>query len=197
MILPVVVAMVALSVPVGGGDLRRLGRLPIRGSGWVAAALLVQLVITLTETAPAVGAALHLASYGLAALFVVVNRRIPGVLLTASGGALNLAAIAANGGVMPATPGALLAAGRDDLAGHFVNSGAVEGARLWWLGDVFAIPAQFPLANVFSVGDVVLVVGIAVLLHRACRPPGPHEPAWAATAQPDPAERSPWPSDQS
>jgi hypothetical protein len=35
----------------------------------------------------------------------------------------------------------------------------VEGARLWFLGDVFAIPASWPLANVFSVGDLLIAIG--------------------------------------
>jgi hypothetical protein len=61
----------------------------------------------------------------------------------------------------------------------FNNSGVVAHARLSYLGDVFAMPRGWPLANVFSVGDILLVVGTAVLLHRgsrvrevaACEPP--------------------------
>ena len=54
--------------------------------------------------------------------------------------------------------------------GQFENSAISSGSRLWFLGDVFAVPHGWPFANVFSVGDVVIVVGLLVLVHRACRP---------------------------
>jgi hypothetical protein len=37
------------------------------------------------------------------------------------------------------------------------------------LTDVFAIPAGVPLANVFSIGDVLIGVGIAVVIAAAMR----------------------------
>ena len=52
---------------------------------------------------------------------------------------------------------------------QFENSNVVHGARLQWLGDVFAIPKGWPLANVFSVGDVVVVVAITYFAHAWCR----------------------------
>lgn len=168
MIIPVGVLLLFLTVPLSGGRIGRLGALPLRWSSAVAIALAIQIVVTVGTVTPGIGAGLHLVSYAFAAAFVVANRRIPGMLLTASGGSMNLAAIAANGGVMPASPRAMEIAGISATGEHFVNSGAVEGARLAWLGDVFAIPAAWPLSNVFSVGDVVLLVGVAILMHRAC-----------------------------
>ena len=44
-------------------------------------------------------------------------------------------------------------AGLDVRSGEFANSDLVENAHLAFLGDVFAIPAGWPGANVFSVGD--------------------------------------------
>ncbi|MDQ3028544.1 MAG: DUF5317 domain-containing protein [Actinomycetota bacterium] len=170
MILFVAFALAALSLPLAGGSLSSLSRLQLRAAWLVLAALAVQIaIISLVPAAapPAVMAAAHLASYAMAVAFLILNRRVPGLVLTGAGGLLNLAAIGANGGVMPASPEALAAAGRAG-PGHFVNSGAVHDARLAWLGDVFAIPAPLPLANVFSVGDVVLIVGAAVMLHRLC-----------------------------
>ena len=41
--------------------------------------------------------------------------------------------------------------------------------RLPWLGDVFAIPRGWPLANVFSIGDVVIVVAVGYFAHMVCR----------------------------
>ena len=51
----------------------------------------------------------------------------------------------------------------------FVNSGVIEGARLAWLGDVFWIPSGWPLANVFSIGDVLIALGVVVAIVFAMR----------------------------
>jgi hypothetical protein len=41
----------------------------------------------------------------------------------------------------------------------------VHEPRLAFLGDIFATPASVPAANVFSVGDVLLVLGAFIFLH--------------------------------
>jgi hypothetical protein len=87
---------------------------------------------------------------------------------------------------MPASRGALAAAGRAAETSGFTNSTAVAHAHLAFLGDVFAVPTPLPLANVFSVGDVLLLVGAALLLHTASRRTdglcrgcdGMHLPSW-------------------
>jgi hypothetical protein len=33
---------------------------------------------------------------------------------------------------------------------------------------VFPTPASWPLHNVFSIGDIVLLIGVFVLVHAAC-----------------------------
>jgi hypothetical protein len=168
--LVLVAAAVLVSVPLAGGHLGRLAALRLRGALLVAAALAVQvLVISVVPGLPAWAArGLHLGSYALAGAFFFCNRRVPGLWLVGLGAAANAVAIAANGGVMPAAPAALRAAGRVPVGEKFANSAAVEGARLPWLGDVFATPSWFPLHNVFSVGDVAIVVGMLVVAHRAC-----------------------------
>jgi hypothetical protein len=45
----------------------------------------------------------------------------------------------------------------------------VKNAKLSWLGDVFAIPKAWPLSNVFSVGDVIVVIAIGYLAQASCR----------------------------
>jgi hypothetical protein len=40
-----------------------------------------------------------------------------------------------------------------------------------WLGDVFAVPHGVPFANVFSVGDVLVVAGAAWLVRSATHRP--------------------------
>jgi hypothetical protein len=182
-------AVVVASVPLAG---RRLGHaLALRlRSGWlVGTALLCQTVIVsvLPSAVPRpVAEAIHLSTYAMAIAFVWRNRHIRWLWLVSLGGGLNLAAIAANHGVMPASRAALATAGIVEKAG-FANSAAVTHARLAFLGDVFAIPHGLPLANVFSVGDMVLIVGAALLLHAACRPVTVTVTVPAPIAEPAPA----------
>jgi MFS family permease len=82
---------------------------------------------------------------------------------------MNLVAIAANAGVMPVLPSALSSAGLAEVPGRFVNSAVVQTPRLGFLGDVFALPKPWPLHNVFSVGDICILVGAAVALHLLSR----------------------------
>jgi hypothetical protein len=169
-ILLAALAVVVASVPLAGGRLSRVADVRLRWLPLLYAAVLVQ-VLLLEVLAPHISTgwarALHLLTYALGAAVVVRNLRVPGIAVIALGGALNLAAIAANGGVMPASPAAMRAAGLTDAA-SFENSAVVESPRLAFLGDVYAVPESLPLSNVFSLGDVVLVLGAAVLLHGAC-----------------------------
>lgn len=171
------------SVPATGRSLAGLRHLRLRWTGLVPAALALQVGITtlFPDGRPALHAALHLASYALAGAFVVVNRRVPGILPLALGGLLNLAAIAANGGTMPAWPAAMDVAGLDPGPG-FANAGAVAHPHLLPLGDVIPVPGPHPLANVLSVGDLLIFAGLLLLLHRTCRRAGSAAPAHLAGA---------------
>src|SRR5262249_31705803 len=51
---------------------------------------------------------------------------------------------------------------------HFTNSTTVAHPKLWFLGDALATPSWFPFANVFSIGDVLIIVGCAIIMHTAC-----------------------------
>lgn len=159
-----------------GSDLRRLGRLRWRHTWLIWLALADQvLVISVLPDSHRLSAAAHLGSYVLAGLFVLLNHRSLGTLVIGVGGLLNLTAIAANGGVMPASPEALEASGWHPSPGHFANSAAVDHPRLGFLGDVFATPPWLPVHSVFSVGDVVIVVGVALFLRETCRTPVPDQ----------------------
>lgn len=169
MILLAALALLLLTVPLAGGRLTRLRDPGLRRMWLLHTALGVQLLITVIASdavPPTTGRALHVVSYGLAFTWVAANRHVAGLGAIALGGALNLAAIVANGGQMPASPAAMARAGLSDTATHFVNSGAVEHPRLLPLGDIFAVPAGWPLSNVFSLGDIVLVLGALVTIHH-------------------------------
>ena len=169
MFLVVVVLLSALAVPVLGGRLSRLADVSARLSWILLLALGLQV---LAINAPGVPHGMRpwiqLASYPVAGVFVVANRRLPGMALIGVGVLLNVVAISANGGVMPASASALDRAGLPRRPTAYANSALVEHPRVGFLGDVFAIPESWPFSNVFSIGDMALVIGGAILIHTTC-----------------------------
>jgi hypothetical protein len=170
MLMLAIAAVVIASVPVFGGKLGRLAALRLRGAWLVAAALVVQvLIISVVPDVPhAVAGVLHIATYAAAAVVVWLNRMHFGVVLLGVGAGLNGLAITVNGGTLPASTAASGAESVTDHHHHFVNSAHLGDAHLRFLGDVWATPSWVPLHNVFSVGDVVILAGAAVLVHAAC-----------------------------
>ena len=161
--------VVLVTVPLFGGKLSRVEEVRIRWI-WlavVAFGIQVILVTVVPEGDATVHRILHLLTYALAAACLLRNLDLRFVWLVGVGGLLNLIAIAANGGVMPARRGALETAGLDVQSGQFANSDFVSDAHVAFLGDVFAVPAGWPGANVFSVGDVLMLVGVFLVVHAA------------------------------
>jgi hypothetical protein len=170
------------AIPIGvlvglalGGRLEGLAGMRIRLAPLAVAGLLVQVALysPLGAGLPDdVGRIVYVASTLAVAATLLANLSIPGVALVVLGAASNLAAILANGGAMPANAGALRAAGVE-LDGPS-NSVVVAHPALEPLTDVFALPRELPLANVFSVGDVLIAVGIAVAIAASMRAARPH-----------------------
>jgi len=119
-------------------------------------------------------------AYGVLVVALWVNRSLPGIGLALVGTLLNATAILVNGGFMPVWDQALAAAGLTpaEIASpiHFVLSAEPPLdflLRAGPLGDVLPVP--LPLApNVFSIGDILLAVGLAFFvfasLQRERRP---------------------------
>lgn len=155
--------LIGLAVaPLLGGRWSRLGELDLRWPGLFYAAIALQLVAFPVSVLPwstpdRAAVVLWLASYGLFAVAVAANARVPGVPLVAVGMVSNLAAILSNGGHMPALPSALHAAGHDFVQNR--NSAMLSHPNLGWLVDRWAVPAWVPYGNVFSVGDVLIATG--------------------------------------
>lgn len=141
-----------------GGKPSRISELRLRGEWLVLVALGSQIVLfsRLGANVPEdlVGA-LHLASYALLVAFAAANVRVRPLALILVGLACNAIAIAANGGRMPASERALAGLGLSGFDGNVTT----EAHRLLFLGDVFVLPRQLPLANVFSIGDVLIGLG--------------------------------------
>ena len=183
-----------LVVAATGAPLKRLGGLRIRRVWLLWVALIDQILVIsiIPDTHPAALATAHIASYVLAAICLVANRRLPGIGFIGAGGLLNGLTIAVNGGTLPASASALRASGFQEKSGQFANSGVLAHPKLPWLGDVVATPSWLPGHNVFSVGDVLIWIGLAWLLWRTCRPgrrAGPYVARHAQAAEARPAAR--------
>jgi hypothetical protein len=172
MILGLAYLLCLLSVPLARGRLSALAELELRRPWLVLAAIGIQVAIISVVPGPVesagLGEPLHIVSYCLLAAFAWANRRVAGVPVIALGGFCNVLAITVNGGVMPADPDALAAAGKTTEAGEFINSAAVQDPKLGFLGDIIATPASLPVSNVYSVGDILILLGAFVLLHVVC-----------------------------
>jgi MFS family permease len=92
---------------------------------------------------------------------VVRNRRIPGLMIAAIGGLSNLLAVVANGGYMPVNPDAARAVGHLPATGY-TNTVELANAYLAPLTDIIVVPPPLPFANVYSVGDLLIALGVAI-----------------------------------
>lgn len=172
---------------VRGGRLSQLAQLELRGTWLILIALAIQLLIFplpgLSGPVVRLGTEyFHLGSYALLLGFVAMNRREWGIVTMGLGMSLNVIAIAANGGYMPTFLERLRTAGLDRAAAALERCAAQAGrcthannvlireeTPLWFLGDVYATPAWMPFANVFSVGDLLLALGLIAYLQAKMR----------------------------
>jgi uncharacterized protein DUF5317 len=98
--------------------------------------------------------------------------------LAAAGVLLNIVVVVVNGGHMPQSQEARIAAAvsAERVAGLASEPGwrnvapMTSETRLAWLGDVLPEPNWLPLHNVMSLGDVLLASGFAAVLYLATTP---------------------------
>ena len=168
----------AAAIPVGivagfllGGRLEGLSALRFRWAPLAVGGLLAQIGL-FSDLAAGLNAGMVALLYvaTTAAVFVALlrNVRLTGLPIVAVGALSNLAAIVANGGIMPADAGALIVAGLEPGTGP-TNSAVLADPALQPLTDIFAIPATIPLANVFSIGDVLIALGLVIAIVAAMR----------------------------
>lgn len=159
----------------GGGRLRNLAHVSLRGTWLVFLAVGLQATLMAASAAGApvepLARPLLSASYLSLFAFAVANRYLPGMLLVVLGFGLNAAAIVANG-AMPVAGDSLLAAGGLAELEPGKHRLLADGDALPWLADVIAIRL---LRTVVSVGDVVLAAGVGLLVPGLMRryPPEP------------------------
>ncbi len=156
-----------------GGRLIALGQLRFSWGWLILGGLWVQVLLfsdPVTARIGSLGVPIYVVSTALVLGAILVNRRVPGMPIVAVGALANFLAITANDGYMPASPEAMAAIGMvpKDV---YSNSSVVAHAALAPLTDIFALPAWLPWSNIFSVGDALIGVGIAVVIVVAMRTP--------------------------
>jgi len=166
------------AIPIGllvglllGGRPAGVAGVHLRWSWVIVAGLLVQVVLfsePVSERIGALGPPIYVASTATVIAAVVANRAITGMLMVAAGAASNLIAIVANGGYMPVSDGAAAVLGAHRPS-TYSNSIQVPDPVLAPLTDIFALPPWVPFANVFSVGDVLIGIGVAIVIVSAMR----------------------------
>lgn len=162
-----VVAVLLVGLVLGwlaGGNLDRLGGVPLRRRRLVVAALLAQACGTVVGGPFYAGGLV--ASAVLVVAFLALNRGLRGTGLVALGVLLNAVVVGANG-AMPVSRGASARAGvsvQDLLPGADLRHELADRrTRLPWLGDV--VPVPLPVRpEVVSPGDVLVAAGLAQLV---------------------------------
>jgi hypothetical protein len=180
-----------------GGSATRLGELRFRWAPLIVLGMAAQVLLFSTPVGDASGGAAPVAyvASNVAVLAVVFrNLAIPGLGLVLVGGSSNLLAVVANGGYMPAGAAAVAALDRSRPEGYS-NSRVADAVILGPLTDLFAMPGWVPLANVFSVGDVLIGIGSVIAVVATMHGRGPVEARTdEAGAAPDVAASPPAPT---
>ena len=169
---------IALGLVLGllaGGSVLNLGSIRLRRLGLLVVALALRIATEFLLNA-GVGIVdtlripLFALSFGLLLAALWVNRGFPGFSLAFIGTASNAIVILVNGGYMPIWEPALNAAGMTaadvQSAIHYVIPPPLDANFLLHLGplaDVIPIPVPL-LANVASIGDVFITIGLAFFL---------------------------------
>jgi hypothetical protein len=173
-----------------GGSLRNLATLRVRHAWLPLLALGLQACFVVFGREPGsiptwVRTSVLLITYSGMFGFLLLNRDLPGSRLLLAGAALNAAVMLANGGFMPVTRQALARSGHADYivtqgGDQFVRRSKdivleKEDTRLWFLSDVFGIPAPLPFSSNFSPGDLLIGLGAAWLTYRGLTCPASPE----------------------
>lgn len=113
---------------------------------------------------------IHALSYALLFAGIYFNRSLTAFKIVFIGVFLNFLVIMANGGQMPVSAEAMVRIGLVDnmLAiqnGEIVTHAIInENTALRFLGDILVIGKPYPRPKIFSIGDVVMAVGIFIYI---------------------------------
>lgn len=164
------IALVAGAIAAGagvlaGGSLDSLAATKLAALPLLFAGLALQLVFLLWDPSwltDGLSLVVLISSNLLVLVFIWLNRRLAGILLAGVGLVLNLLVISLNGAMPVSSEAARVAGGEDFGSADIKHALLNEDTVLPWLADVLPIPR---LGFVLSVGDVLLILGIAWLTY--------------------------------
>jgi len=155
-----------------GGRLTNLGKVRFRWP-WVVLGVIVVRFLVLATPLNAVEGAQYLYVLALAAIVAWTAwhvRRLRGIWLISLGALLNLIVILANGGRMPVAPELAGSMGGRATLGQYTVMGS--HTNLNFLGDWIRLG---PAPEAYSLGDVLIGVGLAIVVFLAIRNPSAYE----------------------
>ena len=169
------IVLAALVVAVTKGSFRRLGRIELRRLWLLLLALAIQIALEFVTFPKAriddLGFGLLLLSYVLILIFCGLNRRTNGFLVIAIGVAMNMLVIGLNQG-MPTKDEVHQRNGREvhvPIERTVKHRPQKSDDKLVFLGDVISLPID-PNTQ-FSIGDIVIALGIIDACFEASRRP--------------------------
>jgi hypothetical protein len=146
---------------VTGGNIGNLARLRFRWPWLIFAAVIVREAVALTPLNRVSGAQyLYVISLAAILAWTIWNvNRFHGLWLVATGAAVNLLVVTVNGGRMPVAHEFVGALVRHGVSGQYTVMG--PGTQLNLLGDWISL---YPVPEVYSPGDVLIAIGLAILV---------------------------------
>jgi hypothetical protein len=169
------IALALIVVIATKGSFQRLGSLQFKSSWLLFAALAIQIALEFVDVPKDriedVGVGVLLLSYALIFGFCFVNRKVKGMRLIALGVALNVLVIALNQG-MPTKDDVRQRNGREvhvPIEQTVKHRPQQDDDVFGFLGDVITAPG-FPNQQ-FSIGDIVMSLGIVNLCFEGSRRP--------------------------
>lgn len=115
---------------------------------------------------------IHTFSYALLFAGIYFNRSMMAFRIIFIGIFLNFLVIVANGGQMPVSGDAMVKIGLVENMLEIQNGNIIthmiinEKTQLEFLGDILALPKPYPRPKIFSIGDVVMAVGIFTYIQQ-------------------------------
>jgi len=176
--LAVILGLIASGIRHRSKTASQIAAIPLRAPWLALIALALQVPLLRAPLGPTqqvvAAQALFLLSHLLLLTFVWLNRRLVGIQIVGLGVLCNLLVILTNGGFMPIAPQTLVHINPGStldqwpVGFHYGNSKDVillqQNTTLWVLSDVLVLPPPFPWPAAFSVGDLLIALGIVVLL---------------------------------
>lgn len=173
--------VVLFSLAIGlllGGKLSRLGEVRVKRLPWILASFVLKFVAVFlagrVSPEPVLCTALSVVTYGLLLYGLYPNLNLTGFPLVFAGIVLNFLVIVANQGRMPVDVSILdpaTSAGQiQALPLSLIHQVMPQDVRLGFLADIFKWRFFSKVPTTFSVGDVLMAVGISwFILHGMLR----------------------------